>query len=243
MMDKELEFRSSPLVKGKRDLARSRATKWMSKADIGGVSKHFPSVTTIWNSRSKNDNGECSVDPFQFSASVQTKMGNQSHRQDYGVSGGGYCGDQGKANTRDGMARQKAGSSVEENLLADGGQCKIRLSATHRGGTKEFRESAPPSVIDTSVVRRKFSRDLVGVKDVRCSAYVHLHIGELAFYEDYLSAQANASIQHPCRGEGVEFGSVGISDDSMSREGKDKGDDGINGMEFEEGSKDFASTG
>lgn len=73
MMDKELEFRSSPSVKGKRDLARSRATKWMSKADIGGVSKHFPSVTTIWNSRSKNDNGECSVDPFQFQQAYEPR--------------------------------------------------------------------------------------------------------------------------------------------------------------------------
>lgn len=87
---------------------------------------------------------------------------------------------------------------------------------------KECGESAPPSVIDTSVVRRKSSRDLVRAKDVKCSTCVHLHIGELEFYEDYSSAQANTSIQHPCRGEGVEFGSVGISADSMSRKGRTK---------------------
>lgn len=45
----------------------------MSKADIGGVSKHFPSVTTIWNSWGKNGDGECSVDPFQFPASDEPR--------------------------------------------------------------------------------------------------------------------------------------------------------------------------
>ncbi|KAL0000651.1 hypothetical protein SO802_014432 [Lithocarpus litseifolius] len=56
------------------------------------------------------------------------------------------------------------------------------------------------------------------------------------------SDQANARIQHLCRGEGVDFGSGGTAIDSMSREGKNKGEDGLDGMEFEEVSRDFVSS-
>lgn len=57
------------------------------------------------------------------------------------------------------------------------------------------------------------------------------------------NAQANNSIQKLSRGEGNEFGYVGISMELVSREGKDKGDDGMDEVEFVEGSRDFASSG
>lgn len=64
MLNKQLEFRFSTSVKGKRELARSKATKGLSKVGTGGVGKHFPIMTGIWSSRGGKGNGECSVDPF-----------------------------------------------------------------------------------------------------------------------------------------------------------------------------------
>ena len=144
-------------------------------------------------------------------------------------------------------------------FLLTGGQCKVGISTTHGsnlgkdvesvvaipgqrlasgGGTKKCVEGASPNVAGSSVMQRKPNEDTLGEKDVRSSTHVHLHNGESALHEDYPSVQANSRIQHTCRGEGDEFGSVGASTDSMPRERKGKGDDGIDGMEFE-GSRDF----
>ena len=108
---------------------------------------------------------------------------------------------------------------------------------------KKCVEGASPNVTGSSVMQRKPSRHTLGEKDVRSSTHVHLHNVESALHEDYPSVQANSRIQHPCCGEGDEFVSVGASTDSIPRERKGKGDDGIDGMEFEEGSGDFASFG
>ena len=91
-------------------------------------------------------------------------------------------------------------------------------------------EGASPSVAGSSIVRRKPGEYTLEAKDVRSPTHIHLHNGELALHEDYPSVQTNSRIQHPCHGEGDEFGSVGASVDSMPREGKDKGDDDIDGM-------------
>ena len=162
------------------------------------------------------------------------------------------------------MVRQEASNSLEKHFSVDGGQCKVGISTTHgsnlgkdaesvvaipgrrlasEGGTNKCVEGASPNVTGSSVTQRKPSGDTLGEKDVRSLTHVHLHNVESSLHEDYPSVQANSRIQHPCRGEGDKFGSVGASTDSMPRERKGKGDDGIDGMEFEEGSGDFASFG
>nr|POF25283.1 hypothetical protein CFP56_48297 [Quercus suber] len=78
MLDKQLEFRFNTSVKGKRELARSRATKGLSKVGTGGV------------------------------ASRQTKMGKQSQRQDFGDSKGRYGESQSEANTHNVMDQSEA---------------------------------------------------------------------------------------------------------------------------------------
>lgn len=107
MVDKQLECQFSSSVKGKRDLARCRATKWISKADTKGVGKHGPSTMAIWNSQGKNGDGKCSNEPFQFSASGRTEMGFQSQRQECGDSIDGYGGDQSEANANDAIDQSK----------------------------------------------------------------------------------------------------------------------------------------
>lgn len=63
-VEKHMEVRSSLLIKGKKDLASSRATKWMAKSDIGGVGKLIPNTISSWTPRDKTGDGECSMEPF-----------------------------------------------------------------------------------------------------------------------------------------------------------------------------------
>lgn len=81
-------------------------------------------------------------------------------------------------------------------------------------------------VDDTNDVRSKPSGGVIKAKDARSSIH----------------DQANARIQQPCCGEGDEVGSVGVFVDSVPREGKNRGEDGIDGMEFEEGNRDLTSS-
>ena len=112
-----------------------------------------------------------------------------------------------------------------ENILPiDGGQCK--------GGLSD---------VDTNEVRSKPSRDIIGAKDVRSSTRVHLYNGASTLLEAHPSDQANARFQQPCHVKGDKVGSVGAAIDSVSREGKNKGEDVIDGMEFEKGSEGFVS--
>lgn len=228
-VDEHPSNRTSPSVKGKKDTTRNRATKWMSKSDTGGMGKHFLNTTHIWTSRGNNGDGELSNKLFQFTANGRTEIGHQFRRQGRGDLGGGYSGDQSEANSRDGMVQQEAGNSVEKHFSVDGEQCKVRLSATHgsnmgkdakfvvaipgqqlvsRGGTKECMEGASPSVASSNVVRRKPDGYTLGAKDIRSPTHIHLYNGESTLHKDYPSVQANFRIQHPCHGEGDEFGSV-----------------------------------
>uniref|UniRef100_A0A7N2MG54 AP2/ERF domain-containing protein n=1 Tax=Quercus lobata TaxID=97700 RepID=A0A7N2MG54_QUELO len=113
---------------------------------------------------------------------------------------------------------------------------EIRVKPTHVMGWFDrklaiaWRNIFPLTADSASVVRRKPGGYTLEAKDVRSPTHIHLHNGESALHEDYPSGQTNSRIQHPCHGKGDEFGSVGASVDSMPREGKDKGDDDIDGM-------------
>ena len=73
-----MEFQYSPSVKGKRDLARSKATKWLSKGESGGVGKHLPNTTANWGLRGRTGDGECSSESFHFSGSGQIGLDKQA---------------------------------------------------------------------------------------------------------------------------------------------------------------------
>lgn len=60
--------------------------------------------------------------------------------------------------------------------------------------------------------------------------------------KDLSCDQANTRAQQPCRGEGADFGDVGVGDDSGIRGRKNIGNDGMDGLEFEEGSNEFGSS-
>ena len=92
LLDKQMEFWYSLSIKGKRDLARSKATKWLSKGELGGVGKHLPNTTANWGPRGRTGDGECSSESFQFSAGGRIGLDKQAHRQE-GVFGGGSGGD------------------------------------------------------------------------------------------------------------------------------------------------------
>ena len=59
MMDQHTKTRSSPSVKGKKDLARSRASKWVSKPESKGVKKFVPNTNSVWTVLGKDGGGEC----------------------------------------------------------------------------------------------------------------------------------------------------------------------------------------
>nr|POF20885.1 uncharacterized protein CFP56_76508 [Quercus suber] len=80
LLDKQMESRFNASVKGKRDLARSKATKWLSKGDLGGVGKHLPNTTAIGDPRGRTGDGERSSESFQFSAGGQVEMDKQDQR-------------------------------------------------------------------------------------------------------------------------------------------------------------------
>nr|POE70884.1 hypothetical protein CFP56_74167 [Quercus suber] len=118
-----MESRFSASVKGKRDLARSKATKWLSKGDLGGVGKHLPNTTAIGDPRGRTGDGERSSESFQFSAGGQVEMDKQDQRQEC-VSGGGSGGDQNEAIGCEVMDQSEA-------TVRDGVQNKIDPSVTH----------------------------------------------------------------------------------------------------------------
>ena len=191
-VDQHTDIRSSPSVKGKKDLVRSRASKWMSKLDSEGVRKIVPNVTSVWTSLGKEGVGECSDEGFQFAARGRSEVGLQSRQQNCGEAGGG------SASSRDGLGRQVGDASVERVLPGDGNQCKGGGSSTN-----------------SSEVQRKSSGD----KDV------------LVLLEDHTCDQAYTRAQNTYQGEGAGYGSVGAADE-----------DGMDGVEVEEGRGEFGSS-
>ena len=77
-VDNHIETRSSSSVKGKKDLAMSRASKWVSKPDSKGVGKIVPNATSVWTLLGKEGVGECSDEGFQFAARGRSEVGLQS---------------------------------------------------------------------------------------------------------------------------------------------------------------------
>ena len=124
-MDQHTETRSSPSVKGKKDLARSRASKWVSKPKSEGVRKIVPNANSIWIALGKDRGGECSDEGFQFAARGRSEVRLQSRWQNCGEDGGDL------ASSRDGLGRQGGDASVERGPPGDGGQCKGGGSSTN----------------------------------------------------------------------------------------------------------------
>ena len=108
--------RSSPSVKGKKALARSRVSVWSSKGETGEVGRFSSSSTGVWVSRGIH--GECASEPYLFSATGGEELGNQSRRHELEVSEGGFDGDLLEGTGRDAMDQ----SSI---LVHEGGQSKI----------------------------------------------------------------------------------------------------------------------
>nr|POE71751.1 hypothetical protein CFP56_31854 [Quercus suber] len=117
--DNQVEPHFSPSVKGKRDLARRKTSKWLSKGNTVGVGKHIPNTKAIWGSRDTKEDGECSGESFLFSAGGRTEMAKQDC-----VAGGGYGGDQSEATDCEAMDQSEVN-------VRDGGQHKIGATATH----------------------------------------------------------------------------------------------------------------
>ena len=157
--------------------------------------------------------GECFDELFHFAANGLTEVGFQAYCQSSGAPGGG------SASSRDGLVQRGAGASVESALSVDGDQCK--------GGG---------SSVNTNEVRNKPSGDIIGAKDT------HILNGESMLSEDHTCDQANARAQQPYRGEGVVVGSGGATEDSVFRGRKNIGEDGMDGLEFEEGYREFGSS-
>ena len=179
MLDKQVEFHFSPSIKGKRDLARSKATKWLTKGDTGGVGKHLPNTTATWGPRGRNGDSEYSGESFQFSTGGRIEMDKQARRLDR-VFGVGYGGDQSEANGCDAM---------------DQSEVNVRNGGQHKTGF-------------TTTCRSKSSNDQ----------------------------------EQPSHGEGDDVWSDGLPVGSVSGERKDNEVVGTDGMEMEEGSRDFASS-
>ena len=88
----------------------------------------------------------------------------------------------------------------------------------------------------------KPSGDNSGVREASGSIWTHSHDGVSTLPEDHFGNQANANIQQGYGAEGVVPGNVEIWDNSIPKEGKFKGEDGLVGMEFEVGRGDFDSS-
>ena len=189
-VDDYQETRFSPSVKGKRVLARNRATKMQSKLGVG-----YSNTNSGGSSLGKGGDGKCADEPFKFQNYGQTEVGVQDRRQFNRVFRGG------SVSSWDGLSCPVGGANMEEALPVDGGQCKDGFLVT-----KISEEQSNPS-------------------------------GEVQS-----SDQASASTQQSYRGDGGDFGIVGVVDNSVSKEGKVKGEDGIVGMEFEMGRGDFISS-
>ena len=99
-MDQHTETWSSPSVKGKKDLARSRASKWVSKPESEGVRKIVPNANSVWTALGKYGGGECFDEGFQFATRGQSEVRLQSRWQNCGEDGGDL------ASSRDRLGRQ-----------------------------------------------------------------------------------------------------------------------------------------
>ena len=80
--------------------------------------------TGVWVSRSINGDGECAGEPYRFSANGGDELGKQTRRHEYGVSEGGFGGNQHEVIGRDAMDQSK-------EIVCDGGQSKIDLTTNH----------------------------------------------------------------------------------------------------------------
>ena len=88
----------------------------------------------------------------------------------------------------------------------------------------------------------KPSGDNSGVREASGSIRTHPHDGVSALPEDHFGNQANANIQQGYEAKGVVLGNVEAGDNSVPKEGKFKGEDGLVGMEFEVGRGEFDSS-
>ena len=116
--------RSSPSVKGKKALARSRASVWSSKGETGEVGSFSSSSTGVWVSRGIHGDGECTGEPYLFSATGGEELGNLSRRHEVGISERGFGGEQLEGTGRDAMDQNR-------NLVHEGDQSKTDFTTAH----------------------------------------------------------------------------------------------------------------
>nr|POE85635.1 hypothetical protein CFP56_55110 [Quercus suber] len=118
--------RSSASVKGKKEIARTKVTKWNGKEIVGSSGKFLVNNSLKWSSLNTIGERNTSPDQFQFSATSQAEVGKQSQRQsDYG----GQRIDGGFNNHEPNLGEDS------HPMVADSG---------------EYSEVAPPSTINSS---------------------------------------------------------------------------------------------
>jgi len=89
--------RSSVLVKGKKEIARTKATKWNVKEDVGSSGKIVVNNSLKWSSLNTIGDRKNPCDQFQFSATGSAEVGKQSWKQ----SGDGGQRKDGNANNHE----------------------------------------------------------------------------------------------------------------------------------------------
>nr|POF08102.1 hypothetical protein CFP56_51411 [Quercus suber] len=182
------EARLSSSVKGKKELARNRAPKWVSKSEVGEESRKDTHINSGWVAPGQNGDGQGSGELFQFAASSRGELGLQAQA------------DEGSGCLKAGFGRLGDGASRKEDQSRDGDQCKA-------GGC----------TASTSEGRSKVS-------------------GDGSLIDGRLCDQNHIREQQPGRRDGVDSGYVEAADESVARDGKCMGEDGMDGLEFGKGS-------
>lgn len=120
----ESNTRTSPSVRGKKGIARNRASSFNSKAAADSSFNPTSVTTQAWTWKNADGaKGEASI-PFQFAAPIQSEVGHQAWRKGSGDTGGGDCSNQRKTHAGIGLARQEFGRGVEIVSSDDGGKCE-----------------------------------------------------------------------------------------------------------------------
>nr|POE69482.1 hypothetical protein CFP56_74935 [Quercus suber] len=137
--------RSSASVKGKKEIARTKVTKWNVKEIAGSSGKFLVNNSLKWSSLNTIGERNTSPDQFQFSATGQAEVGKQSQRQS------GY-----------GRQRIDGGSNNHEPNLGEDSHPMVADSG-------EYLEVAPPNTINSSFTQEEPSGVILGEKDANWS--------------------------------------------------------------------------
>ena len=204
-IDKYPSNTTNPSVKGKKEIARSKALKILTKSDNVRAGEQLLNTTTTWSVRSKNGDESHSHEPFQFMV---------DDRDALGLRWLGY---------RD----HKSGNHGKQS--GDGGQCM------------EADPTVDPSIHQCASkgdLSMRMEEDVLTVHERKGGQLLK---GESAHQHGDTSGQTTYRAQQPRHGEGSKIGSVSTHNVPGSGEGEDQGVASDDGMEFEEGNRDFVS--